>query len=457
MKTKIKFSTTQIIALGFLGLILVGSFLLMLPISSNSGQWTSFVDALFMATTSTCVTGLVTVNTLAYWSTFGHVVILCLIQLGGLGVVTFSTMFLMIIGQRISLHQRMVIQDSYNLDTLKGLVNLTRKIVIGTFVVETAGALIYMVRFIPLYGVGQGIWRSFFTAVSAFCNAGIDLIGTNSMEPFVGDVLINITTMFLIIVAGLGFPVWWDVIKTGKKAKQDQRSHRGFFKRLSLQSKIVLSMTSILIFVGAIFFFIMEYNNPATMGNLAPHEKVMASFFQSVTLRTAGFQTVAQEGLTTPSQLISLIWMFIGGSPSGTAGGVKTVTIVVIILSVFAILRNNKDTEIFSRKLSDSMLRKALAVFGVSFCVLMLSIISLSIVMPNANIMDIIYESTSAIGTVGLSRNFTGTLNIAGKLIITLTMYLGRIGPISLALAFNASARDKKAGRHLPEEKITVG
>ena len=455
MRGKIRFSTTQIIAIGFIILIAVGTFLLTLPIASADGTATPVIDALFTATTSSCVTGLVTVNTLEHWSTFGHIVILILIQFGGLGVVTFTTLFLIFTGKRISLKQRMVIQDAYNLDTLKGLVKLTKRVVMGTFCVEGVGALFYMIRFVPQFGA-RGIWISIFTSVSAFCNAGIDILGPDSLAPYRSDVLVNVTTMALIIVAGLGFPVWWDVIRVGKAARSEDTKGR-IFQKLSLQSKLVLSVTFFLITGGALFILIADWSHERSLGSLPVYEKILAAFFQSVTVRTAGFQTILQEGFTNASQLVSMILMFIGGSPGGTAGGVKTVTISMIVLSVMANLKGDKDTEIFHRRISDGMIRKGVAVVTVSFAVLLVSIIALSLTMPEASILDVVYESVSAIATVGLSRSFTGSLTTVGKAIIICTMYLGRIGPITMALAFNARAKNKKAGRQLPEERIMVG
>ena len=456
MKRKERFSTTQIIAIGFIVMIAVGTLLLTMPFSSADGTFTPVIDALFTATTASCVTGLVTVNTLTHWSLFGHIVILILIQFGGLGVVTFTTLFLIFIGQRISLKQRMVIQDAYNLDTLKGLVRLTKRIVIGTFCVEGVGALLYMIRFIPEYGPASGIWRSVFTSVSAFCNAGIDILGADGLAPYRGDVIVNLTTILLIVLGGLGFFVWWDVIGV-IGAKKKEKSKAGIFKKLSLQSKLVFTVTGILIAAGAVFILAADWSNPESLGNLPVHEKVLGALFQSVTLRTAGFQTIPQENFTGATQILSMFLMFIGGSPGGTAGGVKTVTVAMVILSVWANLKGDKDTECFHRRISDSMVRKGVTVITVSFLVMAVSIIALSLAMPGAKIMEVIYESVSAIATVGLSRSFTPLLSFAGKVIIICTMYLGRVGPITMALAFNAKSKSKKAGRQLPEEKIMVG
>lgn len=456
MKKKFHFTTTHILLIGFLSLILIGAILLMLPVAASNRQMTPFVDALFTSTTSVCVTGLVTVNTLSHWSTFGHVVILILIQVGGLGFVSFTTIFMLLIGKRISIKGRMLIQDAYNLDTFTGLLRVTKRVVIGSFVVEGIGALFYMIRFIPMLGIGTGIWRSIFLAISCFCNAGIDLVGDASLAPFVTDPLINIVTVALIIVSGLGFAVWWDVLAAFGRLKKDG-FRRHVFTRCSLQTKMVLTMTLILVVGGTLFIAIADWNHPGSLGDLHGGQKVLAALFQSVTLRTAGFQTIPQEAFSSGTQLLSMAFMFIGGSPAGTAGGVKTVTVMVIILSVLAHIFNGKDVEVYGRRLPDGIVRKAVSVFSISFIFLIISMIALSIAMPEANIMDIMYECTSAIATVGLSRSFTGTLNTIGKIVIICTMYLGRIGPISMTLIFNVQSRSKKAGRQLPEEKIIVG
>jgi trk system potassium uptake protein TrkH len=449
-----KFSTTRIIAFGFLIAILLGALLLMLPISSRSGEVTAFPDALFTATTSICVTGLTTVVTAEHWSIFGQVVILVLIQFGGLGIVTFTTTLFLILGKRIKLSDRMVIQDAYNLDTLSGIVRLTKKIIKGTLIVEGIGALSFSLQFIPQFGVIRGLWFSVFHAISAFCNAGIDLIGPDSFGPYRENVLINITTMSLIVLGGLGFPVWWDVVNLVKSAVKKEFKLRTFFRRLSVHSKIVLSFTFFLIVGGAFFTMLIEYNNPNTLGNLSFGNKIMASTFQSITTRTAGYFTIPQQFFEQSTSFIYIILMFIGGSPSGAAGGVKTATIAVLLVSTLSVIKGKKNVEIFRRTLSEQYVKKGLAVVVVSFMVLCVMTILLTAV-ENSNFLDTLYETTSAIATVGLTRNFTSTLSTIGKFIIITTMYLGRIGPITMALAFNV----KKHGGEisLPEGKILVG
>ena len=363
---KIKFSTTQMIVFGFLAAILIGTALLMLPIATKPGETTTLIDAMFTATTSICVTGLVTVNTLSHWTTFGHVVILILIQFGGLGVVTFTTTILLMMRKRITLRERLLIQEAYNLDTLRGLVRLTIKIMKGTFIVEGIGAVLYSIEFIPRYGFISGLGRAIFNSVSAFCNAGMDILGDNSLAGYVTNPLVNFTTMALIILGGIGFPVWWDVITKLKKSMEDKFNIKSFARSLRLHTKIAIGTTVILITLGTIAFFIMEYHNTGTIGNLNFGQKIMASMFQSVTTRTAGFLTVPQENLSSDSAFISIILMFIGGSPSGTEGGIKTVTIAMIFLAAFSIVRGKQDVELCRRKIADFYIKKALAVILVS-------------------------------------------------------------------------------------------
>lgn len=452
---KIKFSTTQMIVFGFLAAILIGTALLMLPFATKPGETTTLIDAMFTATTSICVTGLVTVNTLSHWTTFGHVVILILIQFGGLGVVTFTTTILLMMRKRITLRERLLIQEAYNLDTLRGLVRLTIKIMKGTFVVEGIGALLYSIEFIPKYGFISGIGRAIFNAISAFCNAGMDILGDNSLADYVTNPLVNFTTMALIILGGIGFPVWWDVVTKIKKSFKDKFSLKSFARSLRLHTKIAVGTTVLLIVLGTVAIFVMEYHNKGTIGNLSFGQKIMASMFQSVTTRTAGFLTVPQENLSSDSAFISIILMFIGGSPSGTAGGIKTVTFAMIFLAAFSIIRGKQDVELCRRKIADFYIKKALAVILVSASVLFVSTIFLSVV-EGGDFLDILFETTSALATVGLSRNLTPSLSTLGKFIVIVTMYLGRIGPMSMALAFN-SRGVKENSRHLPGENISVG
>lgn len=441
-------STTHIVLLGFLFVILTGSLLLSLPISTTTGKSVPYIDALFTSTTATCVTGLVTLPTVKTWSVFGQAVILLLIQIGGLGVITIAAGLMVMLGKRIGIGNRILIQDSFNLNTLSGLVKFIKKVIIGTFVIEGMGAILYMVVFIPDFGA-KGIWISVFNSVSAFCNAGIDIISENSLCEYALNPIINFTTSLLIILGGIGFVVWWDLARVIKDKKCRH------FKFLTLHSKIALSVTSFLIVAGTVLFFAFEYNNPITMQNYSLWEKLEASLFQSVTTRTAGFATIPQENFTNASALVSLILMFIGGSPVGTAGGVKTVTVLILLLTATSAIRNKRTVDVFNRQISLKSIKKAVGVFAASFTVMTVSTVFL-LTVSNGNFLDILYETVSATATVGLTRNFTSTLNMMGKIIIIAAMYFGRVGPISLAVALGVK---KGSGNVIenPVEEISVG
>ena len=431
--------------------ILVGSVLLALPISTKSGEPVGYLDALFTATTSTCVTGLVTLPTVTTWSWFGQIVILLLIQIGGLGVITIFAGIMIALNKRFGLKESQLIQDAFNLNSLSGLAKFVKRVILGTLIVEGIGAILYMFVFIPDYGA-RGIWISIFNSVSAFCNAGIDIIAENSLVGYATNPLINAVTETLIILGGLGYIVWWDVVRVLKDWKQLKWK---CFQKLTLHSKIVLSITAILVFGGAALLLAFEYNNPLTIGNYSFFDKMQVALFQSVTTRTAGFATVAQENLTNPSAILCLLLMFIGGSPAGTAGGIKTVTIVVLIATAYTTIKNKNEVSLFNRDLTRQTVHKAVAVSGMSFCIMFVSTILLSLV-TDAAALDILYETISATATVGLTRNLTGILNAWGKIIIIFTMYLGRVGPISLAFMFKSRKETVNIVKN-PTEEISVG
>ncbi len=450
-KSKKIFSSTHIIMLSFLGAILVGTVLLMLPISVADGNPTSFIDAFFTATTSTCVTGLVVVPTVSHWSLFGHAVILLLIQIGGLGIITIMSCFAFFLHKKMGLTDRLLLQDAFNLNTLSGLSSFVKKVVAGTFAIEGLGALLYMAVFVPQFGI-KGIWISVFNAVSAFCNAGIDIVSENSLCNYATNPIINIVTSFLIIMGGVGFIVWWDVVRVFKERKNKKIK---IFRSLTLHSKIALTTTAFLIISGAVFFFIFEYSNPLTIKDYSLFDKIQVALFQSITTRTAGFASVPQENLSTGSALVSLILMFIGGSPVGTAGGIKTVTITVLLASAMASVKNENNVSIFNRTISSKAVSKAVAVCVTSFFIMLLSTLLLTAV-TNAPLIDILYETVSATATVGLTRNLTAFLNTAGKIIIIFTMFFGRVGPISLAVALNLKKDNKNIIKN-PTEDISIG
>ena len=449
--------TERIMMTGFGVVIILGTLLLCLPVSSASGKGVYWLDALFTATTSVCVTGLVTVPTATTWSVFGKIVILGLIQFGGLGIMACMIMIFLVLRRKISLQSRKLIQDTYNLPVLKGSVGIVRRLLIGTAVVEIAGAICYSFWFVPHYGLWRGIGYSIFHSISAFCNAGIDLLGENSLADYVTNPLVNVTTMGLIIASGLGFNVWWNLGKRIKLVFQKKLSPGRLFRTLRLQSKLVLTTTGILLLGGTICILLFEYKNPDTLGSLSFGQKLMAAAFQSVTTRTAGFFTVDQGALTSGSVMISLFLMLVGGSPMGTAGGVKTTTLAVLVLSIIANLRGKKDVEVYGRKIRSSYIRSAQVVVGMAVSVLLISVLGIFAVMPEAPFVDVLYELTSAVGTVGLSRGLTAVLNTPAKWIVIFTMYLGRIGPLTLGAAVVSRAQKRTKDVHLAEENIMIG
>ncbi|MFR3483837.1 MAG: TrkH family potassium uptake protein [Clostridia bacterium] len=355
----------RVLVLGFLLVLILGTIALKLPISSVDGESISWVDAFFTSTSAVCVTGLVVVNTAAQWSIFGQCVILALIQIGGLGFMAFTTLIFMIMGRRITLKERLVIQEALNQSTLSGIVKLTRRILIGTFLVEGIGAFLLSFRFIPQYGAGKGIFFSIFHSVSAFCNAGFDIIG-NNMESYTGDLLVNFVIMALIILGGLGFVVWMDLLEMFRNRWRERLSWRRCFSKLHLHSKLVLVISVSLILLGFLFFLIVEWSNPETLGGLSGKDKVLGALFQSVSTRTAGFNSISQGGLNESSKFMTIILMFIGGSSGGTAGGIKTVTIAVLLITVISVVRGKRYTEVFGRRIGEETIRKSMAVFWIS-------------------------------------------------------------------------------------------
>lgn len=446
----------QKLALGFLLVILAGSFLLWLPVSAAPGEHTNYIDALFTATTSICVTGLVTVPTFAHWSLFGKIVILILIQLGGLGVVACATLLFLIAKKKISLKNRKLIKETYNVEHLSGMVRMIRAIVLGTFVAELLGAISFSFQFIPQFGLIKGIGQSIFTSISAFCNAGIDTLGPNSLANYVGNPLVNLTTMMLIVAGGIGFIVWWDIKKVFMSVMRKEFPLKQFWRRLELHSKLAITVTLVLITGGALAYMIFEWNNPESMGHLNAGEKVLASFFQSVTTRTAGFESIGQAKFTDASTNVSDILMFIGGSPMGTAGGMKTTTVAILVMTAVSFYQGKKYTEIFHRRLSENSVKTALVVVMTGLCIVIL-MSTLLMAVTGFSMEDVIFEITSAIATVGLTRGITSSLNLAGKIIVIITMYIGRIGPITLVMALARRAKVSDTQMRTAERKVIIG
>nr|WP_300822162.1 potassium transporter TrkG [uncultured Schaedlerella sp.] len=455
-KRNTRWNTLRVTAAGFLGVILLGAALLSLPVSNT--QPIAFTDALFTSATSVCVTGLVTVVPASQFTLFGKVILLLLIQIGGLGVIACGTLFLFLLNKKITIQERVVLKEAYGADRLGGIVKLVRKVILGTFAVEGAGAVLYAFQFIPEYGLVRGIGYSVFHAVSAFCNAGIDILGSSSLSNYVTNPIINVTTILLIILSGIGFTVWFDVIDNNRRLVRGEVPKRWWFTRLRLQSKLAVIMTVLLIFAGTVFVFLAEYRNPDTIGKLSIGQKLMASMFQSVTTRTAGFCTVSQGALHTESKLFCAILMFIGGSPGGTAGGVKTTTFAMLFLACLTFVRGGNDTECMGRKITVANFRTGFAVVMVAFAVFITGTIAVLFLEPDSILLEnVIYETASAVGTVGLTADLTPRLCRASQYVLMVMMYIGRLGPLTMALMFAGKTHPRDRIRSLPEEQIMVG
>lgn len=431
--------------LGFATVITVGTILLMLPISSLDGKSVGFINALFTATSATCVTGLVVVNTAAHWTNFGKVVLIVLIQIGGLGVMTMTALISFFLGKRISLKTRLLIMEERSADSLQGVIKLTKNILLFTFGVELFGVFLFALVFIKDFGFKTGLSYAFFHAISAFCNAGFDIIG-NSMINYVDNPIITLAVCVLVVVGGLGFYVFWDIY-TSKK-----------FKMLTLHTKLVLIVTLILLVGGSILMFLIEKNNPSTMGNLSLSGKINASVFQAVNPRTAGFNSIPIENLRMSSVFLMVVLMFIGGSPASTAGGIKTTTIAVLFVSIYNLVRGKRDFEIFERRILPETTIKAATVLTISLMLVVIVSFTLSITEENTgyDFLDLLYETVSAFATVGLTRGITPYLSNAGKLLLTLLMFIGRVGPITVAYAL--LEQHKNIGNYCyTEGKVIIG
>lgn len=436
----------QIFAAGFAAVIFIGAILLNTTWASNTGERVGLINALFTSTSAVCVTGLVVVDTGTYYTLFGQTVIMLLIQIGGLGFMTMGTMIAFIIGRKISLRDRLLVQKALGQNTLSGVVRLARRIILGTFLLEAVGALFLSFTFVPVYGPWKGLYFSIFHSVSAFCNAGFDLIGHGvSLIPFQNSPVINFTICSLIILGGLGFTVIFDLL--------EKRN----FRKISLNTKVVLSTTAILLVAGFICIYLFEMNNPKTIGSMAAEGKIMAAMFHSVTPRTAGFNTLNVSDLSMASIFVTMILMFIGGSPSSTAGGIKTTSLATMAISVRAIIRGKEDSNAFGRKIPVDAVRNATAVIFVSMSLVVLVTLGLTITEPTHSLMEILFETISAFATVGLSLGITPDLSDFGKILISLTMFAGRIGPITMVLALTGIKESNRTLFHYPEDKITIG
>ena len=440
-----RLSGMQLIAGGFFLIILAGTFLLMLPCATKSGESTPFLTALFTATSATCVTGLIVVDTFSHWTLFGQWILLLLIQIGGLGFITIGVTVSMLLRKKIGLKERGLIQESFNIIELRGLVRLTKRVIAGTLFFECSGAILLSACFIPKMGVATGVYYGVFHSVSAFCNAGFDLMGRyeafSSLTSYYDHPVVAVTIMLLIVIGGIGFIVWNDLYE-----------HRLHIRRYTLHTKIVLSATLILLFGGALIFYLIEGDQ--LFADMSLGGKILSSLFCAVTPRTAGFNTVDVDAMTDAGKLLTVILMFIGGAPGSTAGGVKVTTIVVLFIYMKATLTRTAGYDVFGRRLDENALHKAAAVFCTNLALGMASVIILC-GLQNFNGVDALLEVFSAISTVGMTAGLTTQLSGISRLVIILLMYLGRVGSLSFAMSFT----DKKKIAHVlqPVEKINIG
>ena len=442
---KARKSTTRLIAFGFAMIILTGTLLLTLPFANKSGHG-NMLNSLFTATSATCVTGLVVADTYQNWTTFGQLVILCMIQVGGLGFMTIGAYISVILKKRIGLQEREQLQESVNTLEIAGVVRLVKKIVQGALCIEFLGAVLLSFRFIPRFGVVKGIYYSLFHAVSAFCNGGFDLMGTeeaySSLVAYEGDILVNLVIVALILVGGIGFIVWDDVAR-----------NKWHFKRYLLHSKIVLTVTFLLTVIGTVLFLLTENN--AAFAGMSPLEKVLGALFSAVTPRTAGFNSVDTAALSNSGKLITMVMMFIGGSPGSTAGGVKTTSVIVLLLYAGAMVLNKEDINLFGRRLTDEVVKKANAVVIINATLTIVATVIIMALQPLLNFEDVLFEVLSAIGTVGMTVGITRDLDIIARVILIVLMYCGRLGSLSFALVF--AQKNTSAPMRQPQEKIIVG
>ena len=441
-----RITPAQIIILGFLLLITVGTVLLMLPFATNNPSGAPFLDALFTATSATCVTGLVVQDTALYWSPFGQAVILVLIQIGGMGVVTMAVAIFIFSGRRISLKQRWVMQESISAPQVGGIVRQTRFILKTALAMEAAGAVLLALRFCPQMGP-KGIWYAVFHSISAFCNAGFDLMGVrsgpcSSLTAYTADSIVNTALILLIVLGGIGFMTW-----------QDFREHKWHLRAMRLQTKVILSTTAILLVGGFLYFFLYEFQQPQWRG-MSGGERLWASLFQAVTPRTAGFNTVDLSQMTPPSQLVTILLMLVGGSPGSTAGGFKTTTLAVLLLTTAAVFRRRDTAHCFGRRLQDEAVHNAMALF-VIYLLLAVTGGILICCIDGIPLMGALFESSSAVATVGLSLGYTGGLSSASRMILIFLMYFGRVGGLTVIYAVTTKGTGKVS--QFPQERLTVG
>ncbi len=440
---------TTVIVLSFFLLIMAGTLLLLLPASTRSGQSATFVEALFTATSAACVTGLVVVDTWQYWSLFGQIVILSLIQVGAFGIITFTTFFSSLLGRKMRLRSMILAQESINTFTLEGVMKLVKRVVLITLLIEAAGALLLSSRFVPQYGL-KGFYLGVFHSISSFCDAGFDLMSISgggqflSLTQYNDDPVVLYTVSLLIIIGSLGFIVWKDLFDYRKT------------KALMLHSKLVLSMSAFLILSGSLLFFLFESGNRSSMGGMDLAGRINASIFQAITTRTAGYNSIDLNGITDISKLLSILLMFIGAAPGSTAGGIKVTTFGILVFAVISQIKGSDEIIIFRRRVAYTTVSKALAIFGLSAALIF--IVSAVIhLIENQQILDILFEVTSAFGTVGQTTGLTPDLHLSSKLLLVLMMFLGRVGPVTFALALTIRSHKNTSDLVYPEGRVIVG
>lgn len=442
LQYKRNLNPVQILSIGFIIIILIGALLLWLPISSRENEYTSFIDAIFTSTSAVCVTGLTTLNTAKHWSGFGKAVILFLIEIGSLGFVSFFIIVSKFLGKRITLKNRLLVQEAMNTFSIQNIVENIKKIFIFSFFFQLIGGMILATQLVPEHGVKNGLFYSIFHSISAFCNSGIDLF-ESSLIGYNENIVVIFIITFLIVMGSIGFTVILEI------------SNNKNIKRLSIHSKLAIITTIILIVSGTLLIFIFEYNNEFTFGNMAFGEKFLNSFFTSISLRTAGFYNINLIDMTSSSKFLTMILMIIGGSPGSTAGGLKTVTVAVLFLTLVSIIRGREDTECFGRRFTKDLVYKAFTLFFLAISLVILSTIILSHAYQDLDFFSLLFETTAAISTAGSTLNLTPVLGSFGKIIIMLLMYIGRVGPLTVILSLKKD--DKNIKYKYPEGKILIG
>lgn len=456
MKEKLLASPVRVIAFSFLMVILVGSLLLWLPIA-NAKENCGYLNHLFIATSATCVTGLVSVIPSEQYTLFGQIVIICLIQVGGLGFLTFLTMFFSYAKKRLSLSNRLLMQEALNMNNLNGITRFVKRIFMYTFGCEMLGALILAFQFVPEFGVATGLYYAVFHSISAFCNAGFDVIGSTSLIAYNNNYVVCLTICFLIIAGGIGFAVAFEVKERLRYFLTHPGGIRNFLASFTLHAKLAILVTIILLSLGTCLVYLFEKDNPATLGNMSLPQQIMNAFFQSTTYRTAGFASIDQGALNDISKLLGCLFMFIGGSPAGTAGGIKTVTLATIVLAVRAVVKGKRNIGVFGRKIKTDAVMRAVAVFSISVVLVLVASVMLC-VLESYPMVDLFFEAFSAFATVGLSANLTSQLCDLSRIILIVLMFIGRIGPITMVLSFMKKSRNNRENQVVyPDAEILIG